>query len=269
MFKIVFVIYLRSMSFTEYIPAAPLRDYIDAYWVRVTPAITAAHVQVSRRIYADGCSDIFTNTSTYMAYFNATVSLSPGHLYLGGTMTAFGVVSSIPGSIFTGVRFRPGGFFALYRVPMEEALDLVIEFPDRELLSLMKDNAAQGFVSSLDVYFLAKPINLKHDFVSIYKKIYRLKGQLSVEDLSKDSHVSHRTIDRIFKQNVGTHPKEFIRIVRFQEVLKRLRTAASGQVPHESLLRIAYELGYYDHAHLTNEFKKYSGITPSEWGKEQ
>ena len=33
---------------------------------------------------------------------------------------------------------------------------------------------------------------------------------------------------------------------------------------NESLLRMAYDLGYYDHAHLTNEFKKYAGILPSE-----
>ncbi len=260
------------MSFTQYQPAGPLREYIDAYWVRVTPlglSTAVANLPVSRRIYADGCSDIFVNMGAFAACYNSTVSIHPGRLYLGGTMTAYGVVSSMAGSVFVGIRFRPGGFFALYRIAMEEALDLVIEFPDPELLSLLGNHAAQEFAAQLDGHFLTKPVNLKHDFVSIYQKIYHLKGQVSVEGLSRDSHVSHRTMDRIFKQNVGTHPKEFIQIVRFQEVLKRLRSAASGQTPPESLLRIAYELGYYDHAHLTNEFKRYSGVTPSEWEKEQ
>jgi AraC-like DNA-binding protein len=56
--------------------------------------------------------------------------------------------------------------------------------------------------------------------------------------------------------------------VRFQEVLKRLQQAGEGNgsliLSEESLFRIAVEFGYYDHAHLTNEFKKYSGILPSE-----
>lgn len=264
------------MPFTEYIPAPALRDYIDAYWVRETPLTNSPLQPVSRRVYADGCADIFANTGITTSYFNTTVSMQPGHLYLGGTMTAYGLVSSIPNSLFTGIRFRPGGFFALYRIPMEEAVDLVIEFPDQELLSILSSTDARGLTTDtiglttrLDKYFLTKPVRLKHDFVSIYQKVYRLKGQLSVEDLSRECHVSHRTMDRIFKQNVGINPKEFLRIVRFQEVLQRLQRSASGQAPEESLLRIAYELGYYDHAHLTNEFKKYSGINPSELLKDR
>jgi AraC-like DNA-binding protein len=97
-----------------------------------------------------------------------------------------------------------------------------------------------------------------------------------VEELSRNFHVGNRTMERIFKENVGIPPKEFIKIVRFQEVLRRLRQIrppdvsnggmqdGSPGVSEESLLRIAFELGYYDHAHLTNEFKKYAGIRPSE-----
>jgi len=66
--------------------------------------------------------------------------------------------------------------------------------------------------------------------------------------------------DLIYNAGSGTAPKEFLKIIRFQEALKRLQLNTS----QESLLRIAYELGYYDHAHLTNEFKKYAGILPSE-----
>ena len=82
----------------------------------------------------------------------------------------------------------------------------------------------------------------------------------AVEALAQEAHVSNRTLERIFKENVGIPPKEFLRIVRFQEVLKRLRQT---DVSEESLLRVAFGLGYYDHAHLTNEFKKYAGILPS------
>jgi AraC-like DNA-binding protein len=85
-----------------------------------------------------------------------------------------------------------------------------------------------------------------------------------VEALAREAHVSNRTLERIFKENVGIPPKEFLRIVRFQEVLKRLQQTGGRMVSDESLLRIAFELGYYDHAHLTNEFKKYAGILPSE-----
>ena len=263
------------MPFTEYIPSNELRGYIDAWWIRKTDHSAKTS---GRRVYADGCADIIVNTGDSVALFNPlarldrSLPLHPGHMYLGGTMTAYGVVSTSPGCTLTGIRFRPGGFFALYRTPMEEAVDGIIEFPDRELFILMEKE--EGLAVRLDAHFLAKVQSLSkkavtgHDFISIYQSIYRSKGQVTVEELSRDHHVSNRTMERIFKENVGISPKEFIKIVRFQEVLRRLRQIrpeeALSDRSEESLLRIAFELGYYDHAHLTNEFKRYAGIRPSE-----
>ena len=263
------------MPFTEYIPSNELTGYIDAWWVRKTDHSTKTS---GRRVYADGCADIIVNAGDSVALFNPlarldqSLPLHPGHMYLGGTMTAYGVVSTPPGCTLIGIRFRPGGFFALYGTPMEEAVDGIIEFTDRELFSLMMKE--EGLAARLDAHFLAKVQSLSnmvvtgHDFIAIYQSIYRSKGQVTVEELSRDHHVSNRTMERIFKENVGISPKEFIKIVRFQEVLRRLRQIrpeeASSDRPEESLLRIAFELGYYDHAHLTNEFKRYAGIRPSE-----
>ena len=277
------------MPFTEYIPSDALADYIDAYWVRKTDHSVKA---AGRRVYADGCTDIIANTGNSGAHFNSTARLDqslplyPGHMYLGGTMTAYGVVSTEAGCTLAGIRFRPGGFFALYGIPVREAVDRIIEFPDRELFVLLEKE--EGLPSRLDAHFLAKVHFLSktpslrkkalvgQDFTSIYKSVYRCKGQVSVEGLSRNFHLGNRTMERIFKENVGIPPKEFIKIVRFQEVLRRLRQMRSpdvfnGELPdgavgisEESLLRIAFELGYYDHAHLTNEFKRYAGIRPSE-----
>lgn len=260
------------MSFTEYTPSDHLSDYIDAYWVRKTDK------PAGRRVYADGCADLIANTGDSIVYFNPTARLDesiafhPGHIYLGGTMTAYGVVFSEAGGVLTGIRFKPGGFFALYGTSMEETVDKVIEFQDSVLFALMEKT------EGLDAHFLAKAANKpRHDFVAIYQTVYQRKGQISVDDLSKNFHVGNRTMERIFKENVGISPKEFIKIVRFQEVLRSLRqmrvpsvspemqpTGAAPDTSEQSLLRLAFDLGYYDHAHLTNEFKRYAGIRPSE-----
>lgn len=46
----------------------------------------------------------------------------------------------------------------------------------------------------------------------------------------------------------------------FQAALKKLKNKSYN----ESFLDLAYEVGYYDHAHLTNEIKKFTGLTPSQ-----
>jgi len=256
------------MAFLEFKPASPLADYIDAYWVRKTTADAASP---GRRVYADGCADIIVNTGSATTWFHPmaiagqAIPLQPGQMYLGGTMTAYGVVTAPDGCILTGIRFRPGGFYALYQQPMAPAVDSLLAFSDPELQSLMDK---EPLAPPLDNYFSAIKINTRHDFSSINKVIYTSKGQISVEALAKECHMSNRTMQRIFSENVGIPPKEFILIVRFQEVLRRLRqdgdARAAEALPRESLLRIAFELGYHDHAHLTNAFKKYAGILPSE-----
>lgn len=249
------------MSYTEHIPAKGLEEYIVAYWVRKTGPATKPS---GRRVYADGCSDLIFNAGNSTVFFNPRaraeemIPLHPGRLYLGGTMTAYGVVHSEPGSILSGIRFKPGGFYTFFGIPMEPAVDAVIPFHDDALMGLMKYE--EGLPDCLNSWFARRPIvgDKKHNFALLSKIAYRSRGQASVETLAAEAHVSNRTLERIFKENVGIPPKEFLRIIRFQEVLRQLRQA------EESLLRIAFELGYYDHAHLTNEFKKYAGILPSE-----
>jgi AraC-like DNA-binding protein len=187
-------------------------------------------------------------------------------------MTAYGVISSEPSSLLTGIRFKPGGFYALFGQTMETSVDAVIEFPEKELGALLLE--AEGMSLRLDRWFGdraalegGRPWD-KYDFAVLRERMVDSGGQISVDALAQGMHVSSRTLERIFKENVGIPPKEFLRIVRFQEVLKRLRQAGGKDgtpaPADESLLRIAFELGYYDHAHLTNEFKKYAGILPSE-----
>lgn len=262
------------MSYKAYPPAKDLLDLIDAYWVRkIQPGQSSG-----RRVYADGCADIIVNTGSSTAWFNPmarvgdNIPLHPGCMYLGGTMTEYGVVTAAAGGILTGIRFRPGGFYTLYQQPMAPAVDSLLPFAEPALQSIMTQE--DGLASRLDAYFgtllQTRSEKPQHDFISIYKIIHHSKGQISVEALSKECHMSRRTMERVFKENVGIPPKEFIRIARFQEVLRRLRemNTATGATPsgppRESLLRIAFELGYHDHAHLTNEFKLYAGILPSE-----
>ncbi|HEY4111253.1 helix-turn-helix transcriptional regulator [Puia sp.] len=265
------------MSFTEYRPAEELADHIDAYWVRQLDSADGHR----RRVYADGCADVLVNTGNSTAYYNPLARLDvplafePGQMYLAGTMTAYGIVSTGAAASFAGVRFKAGGLFAMFGMSMADSVDSISEFSDNELFELLRKMG--GSPLGLDDYFRVK-MNAAgkrriagHDFISIYKSVYHRKGQVAVEDLAKEWHVSKRTLERIFRETVGIPPKEFITIIRFQEVLRRLRQlkqpdAVEGRsgVAEESLLRLAFELGYYDHAHLTHEFKRYAGLRPSE-----
>ncbi|MEY8759483.1 helix-turn-helix domain-containing protein [Chryseobacterium tongliaoense] len=262
------------MGFLKFLPDSNLRNHIAFFWV-VT--FEEDNDPSGIRIYADGCSDIICNAgSTNVSFYplegtHQAILLYPGQLYLGGTMTTYGILKGKAGGTLTGIRFWPGGFYALFSQTIEPAVDSTIEFSDDGLCKLMRQ--IKDLDSRLNNWFktrsapTAVQLAGKYDFIYLRKQMYESGGQVTVEKLAAEMCVSNRTLERIFKKNVGISPKDFLQIVRFQEVLKRLQNASVNydtDAEKESLLLIAFELGYYDHAHLTKEFKKYSGILPSE-----
>lgn len=257
------------MSFTEFLPAGAWREHIAAYWVRETRPEGSG-----RRIYADGNADLICNAGDQPVYFypkargKQVVPLYPGRLYLGGTMTSYGVIRCDEGCLLTGIRFWPGGFYAMFSQAMQPAVDSVIEFADTEIRTIMQSvphlevRLDQCFNDRFGASAVRNAGN--YDFKKLRKRMYDSGGTASVQELALAMHVSMRTLQRIFKVNVGISPKDFLRIIRFQHVLNRLRNLSGDAASRDSLLGIAYDLGYSDHAHLTNEFKKYAGILPSE-----
>lgn len=70
--------------------------------------------------------------------------------------------------------------------------------------------------------------------------------------------VSARTLQRLARKYVGLPPLAMIRRYRLQEAAERLRTS-----PGLGIADVAAELGYADHAHLTEVFREVLGFTPS------
>ena len=81
-----------------------------------------------------------------------------------------------------------------------------------------------------------------------------------VEDAADRLAVSVRTLQRLARRYVGLTPSAMIRRRRLQEAAQRVR-----EHPDVDLSAIAADLGYADHAHLTNDFRVVLGFTPSRY----
>jgi AraC-like DNA-binding protein len=242
------------MTFTEYPPSAALTPYIDAYWIIETDAIIRPG---ARRFFVDGYLDLFINMGTSVPLVNNTLTLAPGKMYLNSALRTCLDIEHAAGSYFVGVRFKPGGYPALYRADIGEIADRIFYFDDPRLQLLLDVDAA--LFDRLDRYFLSRIKEGQYPALSITETIKMQKGKISVDALARHHNITTRTMERLFHSTVGVSPKEFIGIIRFQQVLERLRFSTS-----ESLLSLAVESGYYDHAHMTREVKKIAGVTPSQ-----
>jgi AraC-like DNA-binding protein len=82
-------------------------------------------------------------------------------------------------------------------------------------------------------------------------------GFITVKYLLDDLNISERQFERRFSQIVGLSPQSYIRVKRFNEAIRLMKT---GQ--YAKLTDIVYALNFHDQSHFIREVKAFSGITP-------
>lgn len=241
--------------YLEYNPHPLLAPYIETYWA----SNGFAGNEIMQRILPDGCVDII-------------FSFGPHHLhsFLVGTMTSFLDVSYRGEARLFGIRFRPGGITAFTRTPIFEFTDMRTDIQSADTIldnhffrEIENSQTSEEIISSINDYFLQKlPVLFTPDKQIDYTIhiIQQEKGNISsMSLLAGKACLSERQFERRFKASVGISPKAFNRIIKFRHLSKMLK-----EHPRHTLFETALECGYYDHAHLTKEFKRLSGYTPRE-----
>ena len=110
-------------------------------------------------------------------------------------------------------------------------------------------------IHSVEQFLLKKGVHVKDRdpvFEESLQLIYQHKGILTIEELLKKIPVTERQLERKYNKYIGTGPKKFSDIIKFQHFLKLLQ----HHRPDEKMTHAAYEGGYYDQSHLNNYFKK-------------
>jgi AraC-like DNA-binding protein len=92
----------------------------------------------------------------------------------------------------------------------------------------------------------------------------RSGGRLRVADVARRVGWSERHLGERFRAETGLGPKEAARVVRFDRARRALaaRVADGGQ---PDLAVLAAGCGFADQAHLTREWRAFSGLPPTRW----
>lgn len=243
------------MQYREFSPHSDLRLYIDAYWKVVNDDVLPGY----GRILPDGCVDLIINLGEDFSTDTGDFVMQNEKSYLVGTMTRYKETIGKPGTHLLGIRFKPAAFTHFFKhTSLHESTDKTIEFEKNKLPDI--NPRTTDILLNLDQFFLQKLTQPKISILPIIDDIDRHQGRISVEALSKDHYITVRQLERYFKEHTGLSPKKFISFVRYQFALKAIQIKHSSK----SLEDIAFDHGYYDHSHLTNEVKKYSGFLPSQ-----
>lgn len=245
-----------NMNYCQFNPHPALKNYIDAYWI-----VTGQHMEYqTEKILPDGCVDIIFNLGGDCKTDNGNLTMQNEKVYLVGTMTTFKETSINNETKLVGIRFKPGAFSLFYKFgSLHDITDLTIEFDKSLSPDIYK--VAQFSPSYLDHFFSRKLTKQRHSLLPIITEIQDHNGQQIVRTLAQNHFTTVRQLERNFKQQIGISPKEFLNIVRYKFALSKIEDNTAGK----SLSEIAFECGYYDHSHLTNELKLYTGAPPSQF----
>lgn len=93
-----------------------------------------------------------------------------------------------------------------------------------------------------------------------------LNEELSLPLLAEQSSISRPYLSQIINQEYGMNFYDFVNRFRVEEAKKRL---ISKEYEHLSVLGIAFECGFKSKSSFNRYFKKYCGVSPSEYKKRQ
>jgi len=180
------------------------------------------------------------------------------------------------------VRFTAGGFRPFWQAPISQLTDRVVPAarlfgPRAETTrqAIMRDADAGGFdaggfdadearmtgwAEALLRSVLPERDPLAEQAATLVSRITDDPGLRRVDQLSAESGMTARTLQRLFADYVGVSPKWVMRRARLHEAAER---ADSGEPVDWACL--ASDLGYADQAHLTRDFTVTIGVPPSRY----
>ncbi len=142
----------------------------------------------------------------------------------------------------------------IMRIAMDDnsQKDIMADFALKELLIRLMQTQARSMVEKNIVKNKSR-IGFAVDYIR-----KNLHQKLSIESIAKMAYVSKSNFFRMFKDELGTSPNEFIlheRISRAKELLKS----------RNSIKETAFQTGFSDTNYFTRVFKQLVGMTPKSY----
>jgi AraC-like DNA-binding protein len=179
------------------------------------------------------------------------------------------VVPVTPGLAYYGVRFRPEAGALVLGVEPDRLLNrnqplapLAPALTSRLAKAIAGSEGLDQVAAAMDSVFpdhlqqVSPPDDIARDAVDV---LITTRGEQTIAALASSLRIAPRTLLRRFRRSTGLSPKQFARICRFRHAAFQLM---EGNRP--GWAQVASGTGFADQAHMINEFKDLTGLTPEE-----
>lgn len=258
------------MSLQIHTPSPALRPSVTMmwYWKGYHPPHT------HERILPFGSMELtFNLTDESMCFAYPEKGYRPHSLrgaIVSGVHSRFFVVETRRPASILSVLFEPGAAHQCFGIPAGELHNQHV--PLRELWGseadalyerLMTTSTIDERFSILERHLLERLRRAAEPHRAISFALRSLNyglGTPSIADVVNQLALSPTRFIQVFQAEVGLTPKRFCQVQRFQKALRLI-----ARHPSTSWTEVALAAGYYDQSHFINEFRRFAGITPTQF----
>ncbi|HKR11832.1 MAG TPA: AraC family transcriptional regulator [Pyrinomonadaceae bacterium] len=253
-----------------YIPRFPLNQFVDYFFFY--EGYNPSHAV--ERFLPDGNVEfvIDLHDTPKFIYDNDTLKEIQAchHVWASGLRTEPISIDSGREAAMIVVYFKKGLAHPFFPVPMNEIADCVV---DADLLwgnwigslrerILETSDTTSRFEILEDALLRQFGSRLIQNSCVEYaiRQIILQPDQVSFNAMSHAIGYSQKHFISMFKNLVGTTPKSYLKIARFQKAINEIEQCGSV-----NWTAISQDCGFYDQSHFINDFRLFSGFTPEQY----
>ncbi len=259
------------MVLSEFSPSLLLTEFVRVY--RVVHFVFDDITKIPYKPYPpkpEHCLSFYPRDTETVEYTNSGIKIKNLKTVLFGQQTE--VTNRYVGKDFLvfQVVFSPGGLYRLTGIPSQQLnngyfdAEIIFEKSIKEVNDKLNDAANFNEMVAVVESFLLKQINRGvkelHRIDQVSSLVLKTDRVLNIEWLAKESCLSLRQYERKFIERMGVSPKYFSKVVRFENAFRM-----KNQQPDLDWLSIAIRCGYYDHQHLTKDYKTFTNQNPTDF----
>jgi AraC-like DNA-binding protein len=169
-----------------------------------------------------------------------------------------------------GIKFKPGGFRPFLKSSVSSLADSTVpanrifgKAIDALTTILASSRRASEKVSAANTFFRARIPEPDDTIALAGQLVARILAEptiKTVDHLATCTGIGKRSLERLFNEYVGAGPKWVIRRYRLHELIEKFDPRTQP-----NWAQLALDLGYFDQAHLINDFKSMVGYTPTQY----
>jgi AraC-like DNA-binding protein len=263
------------MLYLERLPHPTLIPFIHTYWYSCDPAAIHRHERIlpngRPQIVISLGRDFLTNAN----HPADPLQPQPAALFLG-IYSHHQLIDTIDLTELIGISFHPGGtipFFPDTTHTFTNRETSLEEIWGRAALNLRNDLRQSATPTEK---FNLLDFALRHRFTEsraprriptidyAFAKLQSSPAATTIAELSRDMGISPRRLSHLFHEHVGVSPKTYSRIQRFQQAVQLMHRGADIH-----WIELALTCGYYDQSHFANDFRAFSGVSPTYYSTTQ